>query len=159
MFRTDQPKSFPDNHRVVGNDKEATLGDATMRLNRTFLISLSAALLAISTAHADGPEGRWPSGSWFDNNSGHQGPLRGNFRPTNDGNYRAVFKGRFAKVVPFRFATTLHVVGQEGDTTYFAGESKLPLFGRFTYSGTADACHFNMQYDSRRWQGDFNLER
>ena len=159
MFRTDQPKSFPDNPRAVGNDKEATLGDVTMRLNRTCLIGLGGVLLAISTAHADGPEGRWPNGSWFDNKSGHQGPLRGDLQPTNEGNYRAVFTGRFAKIVPFRFATTLSVVGQEGDKTYFAGESKLPLFGRFTYSGVADEHHFNMQYSSRRWQGDFNLDR
>lgn len=125
-----------------------------LRVLASFLL-LSAGSIAL----ADGPEGRWRNGSWTDNNTGHQGPLRGHFRQTNDGNYRAVFTGRFFAVIPFRFATTLQVVGREGDQVQFAGESKLALFSRYTYSGTADGQNFNMQYQSRQYQGDFNLSR
>lgn len=124
-----------------------------------FVLIGAACLLAAAKTNADDLEGRWSSGSWIDTNSGHQGPLRGYFRPTSDCNYRAVFTGKYAKIVPFRFSTTLNVVGREGDKTYLAGESRFPLFGRFTYSGVADGHHFNMQYDSRRWRGEFNLER
>ncbi len=122
-------------------------------------LACAIVLFAATSACADGLEGRWRSGSWSDNNSGHTGPLRARFRMTDTGNYRVVFTGRFAKVVPFRYATRLNVVGQDGDKTIFAGESRLPLFGRFTYNGVGTAQRFNMQYDSRRYTGEFNLER
>ena len=104
-------------------------------------------------------DGRWRNGSWTDDNSGHEGPLRGRFREQADGNYRVVFTGRFAKIVPFRFATTLNVVGQDGDQVVMSGESRIMGISRFTYHATADAQNFHAQYSSRRWTGSFNLNR
>ena len=95
-----------------------------MKICRLALIG-AACLLAASRANADELEGRWPSGSWSDTNSGHKGPLRGYFTPTCDGNYSAVFTGRYAKIMPFRFKTTLNVVGREGDKTYLAGDGAI----------------------------------
>ena len=102
-------------------------------------------------------DGRWPHGNWTDSKSGHQGPLRARFSEQCDGNYRVVFSGKFAKVVPFRFATTLNVVGRDGDNV-LAGESRVMGF-RMSYNAVADACNFNSQYCSRRWRGEFNLSR
>lgn len=103
-------------------------------------------------------DGRWPHGEWTDTKSGHRGPLRAKFTEQGDGNYRVVFSGKFAKVVPFRFATTLNVVGRDGDKVMLAGESRVMGF-RMSYNAVADECSFNSQYCSRRWRGEFNLSR
>jgi hypothetical protein len=112
-----------------------------------------------STASAGELDGRWRNGFWTDTNTGHEDVLRGRFHQKADGNYRVVFTGRFAKVIPFRFATTLNVVGQDGDKVVMAGESRVMGFGRFSYNAVADGNHFNAQYDSRRWRGEFTLWR
>jgi hypothetical protein len=104
-------------------------------------------------------DGRWRNGYWTDSNTEHQDPLRARFRQQSDGIYRVVFTGRFAKVVPFRFATTLNVIGQDGDKIIMAGEPRILGFGRFSYQAVADGNNFNAQYDSRRWRGEFVLWR
>ena len=115
--------------------------------------------LATSTANAGILDGRWRQGTWTDDNTGHCGPLRGQFHEQCDGNYRVVFSGRFAKVIPFRFATTLNVVGQDDDKVLLSGESRVMGFGRFTYNAVADGNNFSSQYSSRRYTGTFNLSR
>jgi hypothetical protein len=117
------------------------------------------ALPAASPLCAAELDGRWPHGSWIDTNKGHEGPLRAHFRATDDCHCRVVFTGRFFKVIPFRFATTLNVVGREGAQVFMQGESPVGLFGRFTYSAVADGCHFHADYCSSRWRGEFNLNR
>lgn len=103
-------------------------------------------------------DGAW-RGDWVDNKSGHQGPLRARFQQCEDGNYRVVFSGRFAKVIPFRYTTTLNVVGRDGDQIIMAGESRVGGIMRFSYQAVADEHHFHSQYSSRRWTGEFNLCR
>jgi len=115
--------------------------------------------ISIPAASAGELDGRWRNGSWTDDNTGHQGPLRARFHEQQDGNYRVVFSGRFALVVPFRFATTMNVVRRDGDKVILAGESRVLGFGRFSYQAVADGCNFNSQYCSRRWSGQFNLSR
>ncbi|MBI2807120.1 MAG: hypothetical protein HYX68_19235 [Planctomycetes bacterium] len=123
------------------------------------MLSIVAVFLGAGLATAGELDGRWRNGSWVDNNSGHTGPLRGRFRETPGGDYRVVFSGRFRKVIPFVFPTTLKVVGRDGDKVIMAGESRVGLFGRFTYSAVADGNHFDAQYSSRRWAGEFHLTR
>ena len=131
-----------------------------MHLNRlAFLFGIGLLLALGTSARAGVLDGRWRHGSWTDTNTGHQDVLRARFREKSDGNYRVVFTGRFAKVVPFRFATTLNVVGHNGDKVIMAGEPRIPGFGRFSYHAIADGNSFNAQYDSRRWKGEFNLWR
>ena len=120
---------------------------------------LSALGPSLPSATAGILDGRWRQGNWTDDNTGHEGPLRGHFRERGDGNYRVVFTGRFARVVPFRFATTLNVVGRDGDEVYLAGESRVLGFGRFAYDAVANGHNFNSHYSSRRWTGQFNLSR
>jgi hypothetical protein len=124
-----------------------------------YLLSLGLAALLAGSAAAGELAGRWRNGSWSDTNTGHEDVLRGRFRQQSDGNYRVVFTGRFAKVIPFRFATTLQVVGNDGDKVTMEGESRVLGFGRFSYTAVADANNFNAQYNSRRWRGEFNLWR
>lgn len=123
------------------------------------ILTLGTMLLHANTSQAADLEGGGWRGAWVDNNSGHEGPLRARFRATNDGNYRVVFTGRFFKVIPFRFATKLNVVEQDCDRVVFAGESRIMGFSRFSYHAVADSHHFNAQYQSRRWTGEFNLSR
>ena len=123
------------------------------------LLGLGLAVLLTGSAAAGELDGRWRHGSWTDTNTGHEDALRGRFREQSDGNYRVVFTGRFAKVIPFRFTTTLNVVGHNGDKVMMEGESRVAGFGRFSYHAVADGNHFNAQYDSRRWKGEFNLWR
>jgi hypothetical protein len=126
-----------------------------------FLLSLGviAALLTGPTLCAGELDGRWRHGSWSDANTGHEDALRARFHEMGNGNYRVVFTGRFAKVIPFRFATTLDVVGHDGDQVIMAGESRVVGFGRFSYHAVGNGHHFNAQYSSRRWQGEFHLSR
>lgn len=121
--------------------------------------TLMSILWAGGACSAGELDGRWRNGSWTDSNSGHEGPLSAKFCQQSDGNYRVVFTGKFAKVVPFRFATTLNVVGRDGDKVVMAGESRVLGFVRFTYNASADEHHFNSHYSSRRWNGEFNLSR
>ncbi len=122
-------------------------------------LGLIAALLTGPTLCAGELDGRWRHGSWSDTNTGHEDALRARFREKDNGNYRVVFTGRFAKVIPFRFATTLEIVGHDGDQVIMAGESRVMGFGRFSYHAVGDGHHFNAQYSSRRWQGEFHLSR
>ncbi|MBM3992785.1 MAG: hypothetical protein FJ303_01305 [Planctomycetes bacterium] len=127
-----------------------------------FALGLAGLLVWLAlgaSASAGELEGRWRNGYWTDVNTGHKDNLRGRFRQTSDGNYRVVFTGKFAVIIPFRFATTLNVVGRDGDKVLMQGESRLPGFGRFTYNATADSNNFTAQYDSRRWRGEFRLWR
>lgn len=129
------------------------------RSNVLFTIGLLGVLLTSAAVSAGELDGRWPNGSWTDTNTGHEDVLRGRFRERRDGNYRVVFSGRFAKVIPFRFATTLKVVGHDGDKVIMAGESRIMGLMRFSYDAVADGSTFNAQYQSKRWSGDFNLSR
>jgi hypothetical protein len=129
-----------------------------MNSNRIALIALGL-LTAASIGRAGELDGRWQHGTWFDANTGHEDVLRARFRQKPDGTYRVVFSGRFAKVVPFRFATTLNVVGHDGDKVIMAGESRVAGLMRFSYHAVGDEHNFNARYQSQRWTGEFNLRR
>jgi hypothetical protein len=113
-------------------------------------------------AFADCPpdlSGDWPCGRWHSDSNDHQGPLRATFTRINDTRYRVVFRGRFALIVPFRYAVTLDVVGHSGDAVLLSGSSRLPLFGTFHYSAEATRCEFRATFQSRNDHGTFELRR
>jgi hypothetical protein len=125
-------------------------------------LRIFSAILLLGIAGSVGAgelDGRWPCGKWIDTNTGHEGPLKARFHQIDDCHYRVVFTGKFAKVIPFRFATTLNVVGKDGDKVVMAGETRLMGFYKFKYDAVADEHQFNAQYSSRRWTGEFNLSR
>ena len=126
---------------------------------RTSLLSFCVILMGAALASAGELDGRWPCGNWVDTNKGHTGPLQARFHQTDDCHYRVVFRGKFAKVIPFRFAATLNVVGHDGDKVLIAGSSRIMGFYRFNYNAVADEHNFNAHYSSSRWTGKFNLQR
>ena len=112
-----------------------------------------------SPARAADLTGSW-SGHWESCTTGHRGPLHATFCKIDDCHYRVRFHGRFFVVIPFRYAVTLTVTGQEGDKVLLAGDSRLgPLLGTFTYSAEATACEFVATYCSRGDHGRFVLSR
>jgi hypothetical protein len=143
---------------IKKNGENRELRDSTMRFRLHALFALPL-ILTGSALYAGELDGRWRHGTWNDTKSGHEDALRGRFRQKDDGDYRVVFTGRFAKIVPFRFATTLKVVGNDGDKVILAGESRVAGIMRFSYRGVADGGNFDAQYHSRRWTGEFHLQR
>ena len=117
-------------------------------------------VLAGARLRAQEPDlsGRW-SGSWASQTSGHTGPLRGTFTRTDATHYRAVFRGRFFKVIPFRYAQTLSVTGYEDGAVRLSGSRRLPGFGTFEYTATATATDFVATFRSRNDRGVFILSR
>ena len=110
------------------------------------------------TAQAEDLSGWW-TGHWESCTTGHRGPLRGHFCRQADGSYQVRFSGRFFKIVPFRYTTTLDVVS-EGDTVVLSGDSYLGrLMGTFHYRATASGGHFQASYSSRKDHGLFVLQR
>ena len=124
-------------------------------------LSLLVLLLTATLGMAGEPllAGRW-TGSWQSSYNGHQGPLRGRFTQTDPTHYRAVFTGRFLKVVPFLYVQKLEVTGYSGDSVFLAGSSRLPGFGTFQYDAVATGNQFTATFRSSRGdQGVFLLSR
>lgn len=125
---------------------------------RALATVLGLALFQTTPSLAQDLTGPW-CGSWNDCKSGHHGPLRGTFSKCDEQHYRVVFTGRFFKVIPFRFATTLDVTGQKDGKVLMSGQSRLGLFGVFNYSAEATDANFTASYSSRRYEGQFLLKR
>jgi hypothetical protein len=130
------------------------------------VLLLPLLLLASLPAHAAQPclcgpdlSGNWPNGRWESQSDGHGGPLSATFERVDAQHYRVVFRGKFLKIIPFRYNVTLDIVGQQGDRVLLAGSSKLPIFGTFTYDAQATACEFMATYSSRADKGTFRLHR
>ena len=116
-------------------------------------------LIAASTASAADLSGTW-SGRWESFDTGHNGPLNATFSRVSDDQYQVQFRGRFLKIVPFRYRVTLNIVEENDDRVTLAGESYLGrLFGTFTYQATADDESFTADYSSCKDQGRFTLCR
>lgn len=121
------------------------------------------ALLCVcaTTAAAAPPElsGRW-SGYWVSETNGHTGPLHGKFTQLDDETYRVRFHGRFARVIPFWYATKLHVAGASDDVAILTASQNLgPFFGTFRMTATATATSFDAGFSSRSENGRFVLSR
>lgn len=118
-----------------------------------------AAALVAAPARAVDLAGDW-SGTWSSTSTGHAGPLHASFSPCGPDRYRVEFRGRFCRILPFRYTVMLTVVEDRGDSVVLAGDSFLGrLFGTFTYRATADACRFDACYSSRKDRGAFHLIR
>lgn len=103
--------------------------------------------------------GSW-SGDWRSCTSGHKGPLSAQFCKVDPCHYEVRFKGRFFKVIPFRYAVTLEVVEETPERVVLAGSQDLGrLFGTFTYSATVTGNCFVATYTSCKDQGEFRMSR
>jgi hypothetical protein len=129
------------------------------------LLALAALLLTGSIAAAQQPvavpdlTGNW-SGHWESCKNGHHGPLSARFCKADDGHYKVVFRGRFLKVVPFRYATTLTVTGYDGDRVFLGASKRLgPVLGSFSMDADATSSDFTARFTSRDDNGLFVLRR
>jgi hypothetical protein len=122
---------------------------------------LLIALLMASSAHATEPPdltGCW-SGHWESQTSGHRGPLSATFQRANETQYSVVFRGRFLKIIPFRYRTELDITGYQDDKVLLAGSRKLLFFGTFSYSAAATCTDFTATYEARKDRGVFIMKR
>lgn len=120
-----------------------------------FLIG-SLACCHVQNCGAASPAGRW-SGGWSSQSTGHRGTLRARIRPVDDNTYRALFAGRFAKVIPFVYPAKLHRVS--GSTTQYTSTTRLPLLGTYRMNATVSPSHFYATFRGRRDTGVFEMNR
>ncbi len=120
-------------------------------------------LVALAFAGAAGAQppdltGKW-SGYWVSDKNGHTGPLNARFAPQGDSSYRVTYRGRFAKVIPFRYSTTMDVVGTGDGVVVLSAEKRLGPMGTFRTTATATGSNFDATFTSRRDSGRFVLSR
>jgi hypothetical protein len=118
-------------------------------------------LLSLALAPAAGAvdlSGTW-SGSWQSDRCRHHGPMSATFTKIDETHYCVNFRGRFFKIMPFRYSAVLTVT-EEGEVTKLAGSSYLGrIMGTFSYSATATATDFNANYSSCKDWGRFCLHK
>lgn len=125
------------------------------------LVSLVALCALPSVGFAQYPDlsGKWPSGYWVSDTNGHTGPLKAKFKQLDCDTYKVTFRGRFAAVIPFRYSTTMDVVGAGAGVAVLTAEKRLGPFGTFRMTATATATTFDANFTSRRDSGRFVLRR
>ncbi|OUT58333.1 MAG: hypothetical protein CBB71_13575 [Rhodopirellula sp. TMED11] len=121
----------------------------------SFIAATCLTLLPLSEAQAESASGRW-KGGWYSNSTGHKGPMRAKIWKVDQNNYRAVFVGRFAKVVPFAYPARLQRV--PGSNVYRSA-TRLPLLGQYQMNATIKGRQFNASYSSKRDRGGFRMSR
>jgi hypothetical protein len=103
--------------------------------------------------------GEW-GGYWVSCTNGHRGPLRATFCRVGDNCYQVRFKGRFALIVPFRYATPMAVTGVgDGFVTLAASRTLGPVLGTFSMSAAATCNQFDATFTSKKDAGKFVLTR
>ena len=128
-------------------------------MTRYALVSLVAfAFVGAASAQTPDLAGKW-SGYWVSDKNGHTGPLNATFTPQGDSSYRVTYRGRFAKVIPFRYSTTMDVVGTGDGVVMLSAEKRLGPMGTFRTSATATGTNFDATFTSRRDSGRFVMSR
>ena len=129
------------------------------------LLAVAVLLLANSIAVAQqsivAPDltGNW-TGHWESCKNGHHGPLSARFCKKDDCHYEVVSRGRFFKVVPFRYATTMTVIGYDGDRVLLSASKRLgPVLGSCSMDADATSSDFTARFSSRDDNGLFVLRR
>jgi hypothetical protein len=124
------------------------------------LLSLVALFVLPSMSVAQNPDlsGKW-SGYWVSDTNGHTGPLHAKFKQLDCDTYKVVYRGRFAIVIPFRYTTTMDVVGRADGMVVLSAEKRLGPMGTFRTTATATDSNFDATFTSRRDSGRFVLRR
>ncbi|QDV82235.1 hypothetical protein [Planctomycetes bacterium TBK1r] len=123
---------------------------------RIFTLLLVVFSLTATTLPAASPTGRWV-GSWSSSSTGHQGPLRARIRAVDANTYRALFAGRFAKVIPFVYPAKLQRV--PGTSNRFHSSTRLPLLGEYRMTATVTPHQFNATFRGKKDLGVFRMSR
>ena len=102
--------------------------------------------------------GTW-EGNWQDFGTGHSGPLKATFTKLENGNYQVDFRGRFAKIIPFRYSVVLNATEKDGKV-HLTGSSDISRRrGTFHYKAEATDTNFVSSFVSCKDNGQFCLER
>lgn len=124
----------------------------------TAAVLLTTCLLG-STAQATDLSGYW-EGRWGSTTTPHNGPLTATFCKISSTQYQVNFKGRFFKILPFRYSVVLNVVSDDGRTVHLRGSSYLGrMFGTFYYHATVTNNCFSASYSSCKDRGWFKMTR
>jgi hypothetical protein len=132
-------------------------GETTM-LRMAFVLGI-ALVPSFATAQEPDLTGRW-SGYWQSDKNGHTGPLNARFTAKPDGSYRVVFTGRFAKIIPFIYATTFQASSAGPDMLNMSASQNLgPGLGTFDTNGYATSSNFDARFSARGDSGRFVMSR
>lgn len=115
---------------------------------------------ATSPANVPDLSGSW-TGTWQSCVNNHSGPMNATFCRRCDGHYDVKFNGRFWKLIPFHYKTTLTVTGYGADgKVYLSGSHHLgPVLGTFSYNAWADNCNFVSAYCAKKDNGQFVMSK
>jgi hypothetical protein len=103
--------------------------------------------------------GSW-CGTWSSTCTGHHGPLKATFCKLDACRYEVHFRGRFCKLIPFCYTTTLRVTGTQNGWVFLQGSHKLgPIMGTFSYNARASDCQFAAGYRAKDDVGQFIMTR
>jgi hypothetical protein len=123
-----------------------------------FLLAIALVLVFPAVTRAVDLTGCW-SGSWESCTTGHKGPLWAEFVPCGGNQYDVHFRGRFMKIMPFKYSVTM-VAEQRDGVVYLSGSQYLGrMFGTFTFNAAATETCFNANYNSCKDHGQFKLSR
>ncbi|HUE72995.1 MAG TPA: hypothetical protein VMP01_19070, partial [Pirellulaceae bacterium] len=120
-----------------------------LRHGRSILFSLALIAAGLTAAEVSAADlsGSW-SGRWDSLSTGHTGPLNANFTRINESQYQVDFRGRFFKLIPFRYSVVLNVV-EEGETVRLSGDNYLGRrYGWFHYDAVVAGDCFTANYTS-----------
>ncbi len=100
-------------------------------------------------SESSGLIGCW-SGEWRSCSTGHRGPMTADFCRLRCDCYEVTFKGRFCKLIPFRYKAILHAsVGEDGSVVLTGSKNLGLLFGTFRFRGSVDGCRLHANYCSK----------
>jgi hypothetical protein len=103
--------------------------------------------------------GKW-SGYWISDKNGHNGPLNGRFTMKSDGSYRVVYTGRFAKIIPFIYMTTMQASPIDANSVQLTASQPLgPGLGTFNTTAVATPDVFDAQFSAKKDTGRFFMTR
>lgn len=124
------------------------------------LIALALLLVLAAPGSAQPPDlsGRW-SGYWVSDKNGHTGPLHGRFRQVDAETYRVAYHGRFWRVFPFYYRTTMHLDGTGDGIAMLSASQRLGPLGTFTTTALATDIDFNATFAAPNDSGRFVMSR
>jgi hypothetical protein len=129
------------------------------KLSRCIPFLALALLLAAPTASwAIDLSGTW-SGSWGSNQTRHKGVLHAEFVRIGQSQYEVFFRGRFFKILPFKYSVVMTAVEQDGMVQLSGSQHLGRMFGTFTFAAAANDCQFNANYYSCKDDGYFAMTR
>ena len=130
-----------------------------LRLAGVFAVVFLASLYLFCGQTQAQVSGKW-RGNWVRQTNGHRGNLNARIRQVDSNHYRAVFRGTFFKVIPFRYSAKLQVVERQSGYTRLAGSQRLgPVMGEFGYEAVVSGNQFQATFHSKNDRGVWQMQR